>query len=316
MFVAWVILVSPTSAAEILDGIKGADDRQIMVSAEYPWSAIGRVNTETGGHCTGVLVGPALVLTASHCLWDKRKHWWVPVEQVHFVAGFRDGKFVAHTTSVRYFVPPAYDETATPSGKTAIHDWAFVELKEEIGRTTGWLGVSDFTADRLQQANNLGLPFVQAGYSRDKKTELSAHMGCVLEGYLSGYHLIQHRCDAVPGDSGSPIFVFVDGLPYLTGIHVATTKLTKPVRGLAVPTETFVRGVLQKGGGAPGVPETNDQLPHETVRTMLLALGYPAEGDIRNAIRAFQTKTGLEPTGSVHFDLVGYLINALKGGTE
>lgn len=49
--------LSPVAAAEILDGIKGADDRLTMVSDEYPWSAVGRINTETGGQLYGCHCG-------------------------------------------------------------------------------------------------------------------------------------------------------------------------------------------------------------------------------------------------------------------
>ena len=42
----------------LLPGIKGEDNRQIVDSIDYPWSAIGRVNTRIGGFCTGTVIGP------------------------------------------------------------------------------------------------------------------------------------------------------------------------------------------------------------------------------------------------------------------
>ena len=36
----------------LLPGIKGEDNRQIVDSSDYLWSAIGPVNTRIGGFCT------------------------------------------------------------------------------------------------------------------------------------------------------------------------------------------------------------------------------------------------------------------------
>ncbi len=65
-----VIVVASDASAERLrhSGIKGADDRKLVEPTANPWSTIGRVNRETGGFCTGTLVGPRHVLTAAY--WD------------------------------------------------------------------------------------------------------------------------------------------------------------------------------------------------------------------------------------------------------
>ena len=49
-----------------LRGIKGDDDRVLIEKYQYPWSAIGRLNSEIGGFCSATLIAPELILSAAH----------------------------------------------------------------------------------------------------------------------------------------------------------------------------------------------------------------------------------------------------------
>ncbi|MEQ8667484.1 MAG: trypsin-like serine protease [Rhodospirillales bacterium] len=308
---ATVSAAGPAPAAEILDGIKGADDRLTLPSDEYPWSAVGRVNPQTGGHCSGALVGRSLAVTAAHCLYDTRKQWFVPPAEVHFVAGYRDGQFIAHSTARAYWIPPGYREGQAPTGETAVHDWAIIELNEPIGDIAGWFGVAPLDKAGFERAISDATRFVQAGYSRDSKLHLTAHIGCDMEGYARGLDLIVHACDAVPGDSGSPIFFFERGYPMLAGVHVATTRNKVPVRGIAVPTGTFFAGVREMGGGRPGLPSEAGLMPGETASLLLGILGFRPDGNLSRAIGAFQDQRGVTPNGQLAYELVGQLVDAM-----
>ena len=71
----------------ILPGIIGSDERKARESDTWPWIAIGRVNKSGNGHCTGTLVAPDLVVTASHCLLNQRTKRMHRPESMKFVAG-------------------------------------------------------------------------------------------------------------------------------------------------------------------------------------------------------------------------------------
>ena len=61
----------------------------IVEAMEYPWSALGRLNTGGRGFCTGILIGPRLVLSQAHCLYFGVEGRWRTPNELHFVAGYQ-----------------------------------------------------------------------------------------------------------------------------------------------------------------------------------------------------------------------------------
>lgn len=55
------------------------------------WEAVGRLNIGGTGFCTGALIAPNLVLTAGHCLFDKKTGERIDHTRVEFLAGWRNG---------------------------------------------------------------------------------------------------------------------------------------------------------------------------------------------------------------------------------
>jgi hypothetical protein len=199
-----------------------------------------------------------------------------------------------------------------PTGANAVFDWALVLLERDVGDTTGTLGIAYVDAARLNALKRAGAVFVQAGYSRDQRHVLTAHLACPFGEFQKDAPLIAHKCEAVPGDSGSPIFMVDDGRVQIVAIHVATTQTTAQPIGVAVPVATFAEGIRELGSGDAFPPPAGTLVPETSVRLLLARLGYEPEPSLTAAIEQFQRARGLKPTGEVSHALFAQLVQALK----
>jgi protease YdgD len=220
-----------------LPGIKGADDRQLVESSSWPWSAIGRVNRSSGGFCTGTLIADDRVLMAAHCLWDERRKRWLPPAMIHFVAGYRRGVYVAHARVASYAL--LSQEPMRGVLKQARDDWVVLTLKKGLGKATGIIEIAPLTVKAWTSYRKEGGVLVRAGYSQDKGHILSRHVGCKLTKFWNSEDTVFHDCDATRGDSGSPILIRRGDRYHLIGIHVATAKIKGVPTGIAVSSHRF-----------------------------------------------------------------------------
>lgn len=229
-----------------LHGIKGGDDRLAVEAGQYPWSAMGRLNNGIGGHCSGILVGPRLLATAAHCLWNPRTRAPIPVTSLTFVAGYDRGQYLKASKVAGLHPAPGWNLATNNAGAGLAgraDDWALLELEEPLGEAVGWVAIAGDPQP--------GQPLTAAGYGKDKAHVPMAHLGCAVLERRGGVFI--NDCDAVQGDSGGPVLVWQAGRPLLAALNVAVL-VDRGDLGVAVGATAFKAAAARLGAsdGRPG----------------------------------------------------------------
>lgn len=185
---------------------------------------IGKFRSKKG-MCTGSIVGPGLVLTNAHCIFQMGHHY---DNKPKTKLRERPWAFIHEWLyeSTQYPVTGYYTHEGHNAGwdGTVPHDWAILTLGEPNNDKTvpdGYLHSID-TAKEITSLQRNDKTIFLGGYNGDLNDGfyMSMHWGCEFDESSLADGRVLHSCKTAPGSSGSPV-VLVDssGDPHLIALN-------------------------------------------------------------------------------------------------
>lgn len=162
---------------------------------------------------TGFMLGPSAVITAGHCVYND-EHEGLATSVLIIPAKNGTLEPYGRTTASKIVVNPDYMANISTE-----NDWAIVELNDDLGTKTGWLGLKANGAGTNSFVYNTGYPSPD---NAEAQNALQTYM-LLGTGYVKSIDdkTFSGNWDASGGNSGGPVFIYDTSLGY-TAIGILT----------------------------------------------------------------------------------------------
>lgn len=215
------------------------------------WEAVGRLDLDGRGFCTGALIAPDLVLTAAHCMFDRASGSEFDPSRIEFHAGLRGGRAEASRTVRSAVLHPSYAHTEDTSPDTVRYDVALLQLDRPIISTR-------ITPFEVSNSVRSGTEISVVSYAQDRSEAPSLQETCNILGHQDGVLVMD--CSVNFGSSGAPIFRDENGVPRLVSVVSAMAELDGEKISLGADLAepiAILRLALAQGRGLFGSPPTS-----------------------------------------------------------
>lgn len=204
------------------------------------WEAVGKLLLGDRGFCTGALIGPQLVLTAAHCLFDKETGARLQASEIKFLAGWQNGRAEAYRGAVQAVAHPDYVYGGQDALDRVSDDVALIELDQPILLP----GVRPFAVGTAPQA---GEEVGVVSYAQERADAPSLQRDCQVMDRQEG--ILVMTCDVDFGSSGAPVFRIGPGGAEIVSVVSAKAEMQGQKvalgSGLDVPLKELTKALAQ-----------------------------------------------------------------------